>query len=367
MELELPRRYEPLDHLGQGGGGDVWAVRDRHTDAHHALKVLGEDASQPEMAALVREAVALSGLEGLGLPRIHRFGRLPGSGRPYLVRELVDGQSLLDLISEGAPLVRILAALARAAEQLTQVHRAGMLHGDIKPANMIVTDGRTTLVDLGLAAPWQELGTVPQGLTPRYAAPELLSGGSLTVRAEVFALGATLGEALESGEPGALEPRELGELRALADRATAPLPSDRPPSADEFASALRRAARLPAPEESSGPVWPISGIDGTAGRLLELVRTLGPGEVLRIDGAAGSGRSALLRRVGWSLGIEGKNLGWLEGGVSSSPAAVEAELLDCEPLGGAWMLGGRRRTLFRPGARAARPGRAGRRASGGGR
>jgi serine/threonine-protein kinase PknK len=339
VELELPRRYEPLDHLGQGGGGDVWAVRDRHTGARCALKVLGDQASAPEMAALVREAVALSGLEGLGLPRIHRFGRLPGSGRPYLVRELVDGDSLLDLIAQGAPFERILSALARAAEQLTQVHRAGMLHGDIKPANMIVSlDGRTTLVDLGLAAPWQERGTPPEGLTPRYAAPELLIGGALTVRAEVFALGAALAEALESPGAAALGGGVLDELRALAERATASVPSDRPPSADEFSSALRRSARLAASEESGGPVWPITGIDGTAGRLLEIVRKLGPGEVLRIDGAAGSGRSALLRRVGWSLGIEGRALGWLEGGASSGPGMVEAELLDCEPLGSAWIL-----------------------------
>jgi len=80
-ELELPNRYEPLAQLGKGGGGEVWAVRDRHSGRKYALKVLAEGASEREMSALVREAVALSGLEGLGVPRVVRFGRLPRSGR----------------------------------------------------------------------------------------------------------------------------------------------------------------------------------------------------------------------------------------------------------------------------------------------
>jgi len=95
-ELELPQRYEALTLLGKGGGGEVWAVRDRRTGLKYALKVLAQNSSQPEMDALIREAMALSGLEGLGVPRVIRFGRLPGSQRPYLVRELVDGQSLDD-------------------------------------------------------------------------------------------------------------------------------------------------------------------------------------------------------------------------------------------------------------------------------
>jgi serine/threonine-protein kinase PknK len=341
VELELPRRYEPLDHLGKGGGGEVWAVRDRHTGARYALKVLGQGASGPETAALVREAVALSGLEGLGLPRIHRFGRLPGRGRPFMVRELVEGRSLLELVGEGAPIEAILEALARAAEQLTLVHRAGMLHGDVKPANVIVTpEGRATLVDLGLAAPWQDLGTPPEGLTPRYAAPELLDGQPLTVRAEVFALGATLREALESRGAQSLEPGVLQELRTFALRATSLEPSQRPPSADEFASALRRRAHLPAPEDTGARnlPWPILGIEATAGRLLEAVHSLGSGDVLQMVGDFGSGRSVLLRRLGWSLGIEGRTLAWFDGAASSPPAAVQAELLECAPLSGAYVL-----------------------------
>src|SRR6185436_19103900 len=76
----MPARYEAVARLGKGGGGEVWAVRDRVTAAVLALKVLAEDAGEAEVMALVREAVTLSGLEGLGVPRVLAFGSLPGVG-----------------------------------------------------------------------------------------------------------------------------------------------------------------------------------------------------------------------------------------------------------------------------------------------
>src|SRR5688572_33403594 len=133
----MPARYEPVALLGKGGGGEVWAVRDRVTSRELALKVLAADAGEGEIMALVREAATLSGLEGLGVPRVLAFGRLPASIRRFLVRELVDGKSLEDVIAneDGGDW---LPPLASAADQLTVLHRAGLLHGGIKPANVIV-------------------------------------------------------------------------------------------------------------------------------------------------------------------------------------------------------------------------------------
>jgi len=327
--FELPKRYLPVARLGKGGGGEVWSVRDRHSGQSLALKVLAEGASEREMAALVREAVALSGLEGLGVPRVVRFGRLPGSQRPFMVRELVEGDSLQDLIERGRDMGRTFDALARAAEQLTLVHRAGLLHGDIKPANIIVErGGRATLVDLGLAAPWREKGTAAEGLTPRYAAPELMAGGPLTVRAEVYALGVALLEAIEQAKDLSADVRS--RLEAVADRATGDEPAERFPSADEFASALRHAAGLAAPEPAGSAVtlWPVVGIDAVANKLLDAVNRLGAGTLLRIEGPRGSGKSALLRRVAWSLGVQGTPVAWIDEGISGSSTAVEAELTD---------------------------------------
>ncbi len=327
-DTELPSRYESLSRLGKGGGGEVWAVRDRFTRREFALKLLARDAGPRELAALVREAVSLSGLEGLGVPRVVRFGRLPGGKRPFLLRELVEGQSLEELMQGSSSLESLLAALTRAADQLTQVHRAGLLHGDVKPANVIVeTAGHVTFVDLGLAAPLREGGTYAEGLTPRYAAPELFDGRPLTVRAEVYALGVTLSEILEAKRAAQTAPVVARELAAVAKRATAERPDERYPSVDELAMAVRRAAGLAAPthdSSSEAALWPIVGIDATSTQLLEAATGLEHGGALRIVGPPLSGRSALLRRLAWSLGAQGESLAYVD--QPQAPATVTAEL-----------------------------------------
>ncbi len=307
----LPPRYEALHRLGQGGGGEVWAVRDRVLGTRCALKVLAKDAGELELVALVREAVALSGLEGLGVPRVLAFGTLgdENAGRRYMVRELVEGRSLDEIFDQSVMTGderEWLEPLAHAADQLTALHRAGLLHGDVKPANVIVSaDHRGTLVDLGLAAPLREGGTRARGLTPKYAAPELLAGEPLTVRAEVYALAATLAEGLaRRGSDLPDEPRMA--LAKIAARGKDDDPQKRYPSTGEIASAIRLAAKLPPAVEAEA--WPVVGIDGVSDKLAVAARALGAGDVLVVVGERGSGRSTLLRRVAWTLGIEGKHV-----------------------------------------------------------
>ncbi len=286
MNTVFPPRYELVSELGRGGGGQVWSVRDRLTNRVVALKALAEDSTSAEMQSLVREAVTLSGLEALGVPRVLRFGRLRGSARAYMVRELVEGRSLLSLIErDSSELKTCVVALACAADQLTGLHRAGLLHGDVKPANIIVADeGTATLVDLGLSAPWSEGGARAVGLTPRYAAPELLTGLPVTVRAEIFALGATLDEILEKST--GLDPSQCLALRRVADRAMLPQQDHRYPSADEFASALRLAADIPSPAVplAIDAAWPVVGVDQAANMLLSRIATLRRGVVISQDG-----------------------------------------------------------------------------------
>ncbi len=313
-------------------------MRDRVTGHGYALKLLSEGASEREMAALVREAVALSGLEGLGAPRVIRFGRLPGSGRPYLVREMVEGQSLEALLARSRDAKRSLEILARAADQLTVLHRAGLLHGDVKPANIIVDSaGAVAFVDLGLAAPWREGGALAEGLTPRYAAPELLEGGPITVRAEVFALGVMLAEVLQSSGH-TLPKAELARLSAVADCAMARVPLERFPSVDELASEIRRELGVPAHETRADEsvLWPIGGIDAVSSQLLEAAQALGPSQVLRLEGPPGSGRSALIRRLAWWLGVLGRGVSWIED--ASNSALVAAELSSPAELSDSWVL-----------------------------
>ncbi len=326
--LRLPSRYQPVRRLGQGGGGEVWEVKDKVKERALALKVLATNAGENEVMALVREASALSGLEGLGVPHVVAFGSLP-DGRRFLVREMVEGTSLEDVLDdENGP--DWLEPLAQASEQLTVLHRSGLLHGDVKPANVIVGAlGKGTLVDLGLAAPWREGGTLARGLTPRYAAPELLTGEPLTVRAEVYALGATLSDGL--ARRGSQLPDEVRiGLVKIAARATEAVPSSRYPSVDELASALRRVAGLRSSPIGAETAWPIVALDGTAHALAQAAAALAPGEALAVEGPAGSGRTTLMERLAWTLGVEGRAVAAIEApnGSMTAREAVELELKD---------------------------------------
>ncbi len=335
---EFPDRYEPLEQLGKGGGGEVWAARDRVTGQVAALKLLREDADEPEMLALVREATMLSGVEGLGVPRVLHFGRLARSGRAFMVRELAEGRSLADLLAEPAEPAeaarQYLSNVVRAAQLVTRLHRALLLHGDIKPANIIVDDDRVTLVDLGLAAHWQEGGARPRGLTPRYAAPELFRGEPLTPRAEVFALGATAAEVLGHAGQG-LPKRTRRAVEKVVARATAEQATERHPSADEFAEALRRAAELEAgPALPPARAWSMGGVDELCAELLATIRARPSGGGLVVIGPRGSGRTTLLRRACWSLGVLGAAVTFVEAEQALPTAGRAGEAAD-GPLGGA--------------------------------
>ncbi len=334
----MPPRYEPVRMLGAGGGGEVWEVRDRLTDARLALKILGGHAGAHEAEALVREFVTLSGLDGLGLPRVLRIGRLTDSDEPYVLRELIPGDSL-DQIIAGSP-DRALHALAQVADQLTILHRVGVLHGDIKPANIICRDGGTaTLVDFGLASHFSGTGT-PHGLTPRYAAPELFAGQPLTARAEVFSLGLILRDISEHLH---LDDFALSVIDAIANvivQATSSDADSRYPSTDEFAAALRVAANFPEEIYSKQLrlAWPIVGIDGLSAQLLARTLALTAGESLCIEGVTGSGKSVLLRRLAWSLGVAGESLFFVDADLLLAPSAFAAELSHAAEIGVAYLL-----------------------------
>src|SRR5690606_3457221 len=192
-----------------------------------------------EAEALVRETTTLSGLEGMGFPRVLSLGRAR-DGRLYLVRELVEGESF-ERVQQEEPR-RALSLLCSAANVLTVVHRAGLLHGDIKPANLIVRpEGSVALVDLGLATALREGGQSSVGLTPHFAAPEVRAGGALTVQAEVFSLGIIARDLLSEGADAELSGKASDSLHSLVVRATRTDPTLRFPSVDEFAQALRAA------------------------------------------------------------------------------------------------------------------------------
>ncbi|GAC1548350.1 MAG: hypothetical protein NVS3B10_11960 [Polyangiales bacterium] len=324
----LPARYAPLRRLGAGGGGEVWSVLDRIDGRTLALKVLSVDAgsSQHEVAALVREATTLLDLSsslGAAVPTVERFGRL-ADGRPFLVRELIEGESLAGLIERGGELLGAARALYAAAVQLTLLHRAGLLHGDVKPANLIVKpDGSATLVDLGLATSWGPAGARPEGLTPRFAAPELFEGEALTVRGEVYALGASLRDALAGCDSSATPGDALETLRAIERRATARDPGARYPSVDEVGAAIAAGCGFPAEPLGTRGLWTILGTDLPLAELVKATEAMAIGAELSVVGPLGSGRRTLMAALAWRLALHGWPVAWLRGTFAEEALRIE--------------------------------------------
>jgi serine/threonine-protein kinase PknK len=321
--LGVPSRFEPLHLLGHGGGGAVWAARDRATGSEVAIKLLHRGGGPAEADALIRETIALSGLEGLGLPRLLRLGRTQ-DGRPFLIRELIAGEGL-DSVSVEQP-ARVPLLLCQVADALTVVHRTGLLHGDVKPANVIVRHGGgVSLVDLGLATALRQGGGLTAGLTPHFAAPEVRAGGQLTPQGEVYALGVILADHIDD-HPGLSAAEVTDAMRAVAERATHSAPERRFPSTDEFAQALRLALAgdVPPAEEPPAP-WPVLGLDVPAHALEKAIAELAPGATLYVVGPAGAGTSTLLRRIAFSAALRGEPVGYVDAAPEQDCFGDEAE------------------------------------------
>ena len=231
---ELPGSdYHPLRCIGRGGMGAVYEAEQRSLGRHVAVKILPRNfGSNPErVARFVEEARLVARLHHPGIVPV--FGVGEAGGLPYFAMELVKG------VTAGAyPLPDARAAvslLLQAADALVYAHTCGVCHGDVKPANLLVSeDGRVRLADFGLAAVFGSSASsgLSAGGTMRYLAPEVRSGGAATPAADQFALGITLRE-LCPGDPG----RELGAILA---KATAENPADRYAGMAELAADLRR-------------------------------------------------------------------------------------------------------------------------------
>lgn len=263
----LAGRYELHHRLGRGGAGTVWRGHDRALDRPVAVKLLHEDLAG-DAAAGTRfrtEATAAAKLTHPNAVLVYDLGR--DLDETYLVMELVEGVNLGDVLDDG-PLAPGLAAAvaAQVAGALGTAHRAGIVHRDVKPGNVLVTtEGTAKLADFGIA---RALGAVTSRLTrtgtvlgtARYLAPEQLRDDPIDARADVYALGLVLHESLTGrppfGEGSAVEvaarrlttslppvgelargvPPDLEELIEWATRVD---PRERPADGTELAAALR--------------------------------------------------------------------------------------------------------------------------------
>ncbi|SEL27351.1 serine/threonine-protein kinase Stk1 [Atopomonas hussainii] len=210
-------RYKLERLLGVGGMGAVYRCRDLLREQFGdpepvvAVKVLSEDFCEyPDANALLYSEFALTArLRHAHIVRLHGFEVDNHSGRAFIVLDLLKGITLDQLLSsqQGLPWVQVQEIGQQLCQALSYAHEQGVLHGDIKPSNLMLGDDGITLFDFGLGqAEEKRLPGLPRlarnrfaAWTPRYAAPELLDGGELTAAADVYALGCVLYE-LASGQ-----------------------------------------------------------------------------------------------------------------------------------------------------------------------
>ncbi len=273
-------RYTIVAALGRGGMGAVYRARDEKLGRHVAIKTLTRTSLRARLR-LEREAKALAALEHSAIVRVFDFVEDSESDLIVVVMELVRGKSLRELVRlNRLEPQRATAIIADVADTLQAAHRVGLVHRDVKPDNIMVTeDGKTKLIDFGIAkALTDELldtadasgkGGTPLTAdgaivgTPAYLAPEQWSGAAAGPAADQFALAVTAFELLTGALPWAIEdlaspllamastpprnasalaPQLTRQLDEVLARALSKEPKKRFVSIEEFAATLSHAA-----------------------------------------------------------------------------------------------------------------------------
>jgi tRNA A-37 threonylcarbamoyl transferase component Bud32 len=247
--------YEIAELIGKGGMGEVFRARDTRLGRNVAIKVLPERLSR-DPDALRRfeiEARAASAINHPNILVLYDVGN--DDGLPYVVMELLEGESLRSALATGAlPVRRALATAHQIAVGLAAAHEKGIVHRDLKPDNVFVTrDGTVKILDFGLAkltaAPAHgELGVTRTGAvlgTAAYMAPEQIRGEPVDPRSDLFAVGMILHEMLAGARPFA-GPTPADVMSAILNEEPAPLPAV-PPAIERIVLHLlekRPAARF---------------------------------------------------------------------------------------------------------------------------
>ena len=180
-------RYRLVELLGRGGMGDVWRAYDTVTDRVVAVKVLPAHLANDQtfQERFRREARAAAGLNNPHVVPIHDFGEI--DGRLFVDMRLIEGEDLGTLLGRG-PLqpARAIRVVEQIASALFAAHRIGLVHRDVKPSNILVTeDDFAYLIDFGIARVAGEAGLTDTGAavgTWAYMAPERFSAGSAVPR-----------------------------------------------------------------------------------------------------------------------------------------------------------------------------------------
>ncbi len=234
-------RYHLLERVGEGGMGVVWGAYDPELERRVAIKLV-RATSGASRDRILLEGQALAKLSHPNVVAVHDVGVV--DDEVYLVMEWVRGHNLRVHCTEPRSVGEIVALYRAAGEGLLAAHRAGLVHRDFKPENVMVgEDGRVRVLDFGLAVDREESDAAAVAGTPRYMAPEQQRGETVTEAVDQFAFGIALREALVARNADKRDAPVPGWLAAIAERATAAAPAERFPSMEAL---LRVLARDPA-------------------------------------------------------------------------------------------------------------------------
>ena len=303
----LGGRYRLVAPVGVGTSSRVFLAVDTQLRRRVAVKLLHEALAEDEafLRRFRAEARAASALSHPNILAVFDWGedRADGIVVPYLVTEYLGGGSLRNILDRGAPLTpsQTLVVGLDAARALAHAHQRGLVHRDVKPANLLFDeDARLRLADFGLAralaeASWTEPSGIAVG-TARYASPEQALGRRLDGRSDVYSLALVLVECVTGAVPfsgdttaatlalrtqGDLElGPELGGLRSVLERAGRLDPDQRPEAAEFEIGLMAAAEELERPEPL--PIVPTLG-DGEQTSEMHLVAGLGGVSLLDPD------------------------------------------------------------------------------------
>jgi serine/threonine protein kinase/tetratricopeptide (TPR) repeat protein len=205
-------RYEVVRELGKGAMGIVYLAKDPLIGRLVALKTIriqnGDDEETKEFQQrFVREAQAAGILNHPTIVTVHDIGQDETTGTSFIAMEYVEGQNLKEILAQGRPLTfeQIGEIIAQVGDALDFAHTKGIVHRDVKPANIILLDGlRAKITDFGIAkiTSGGNLTTTGQFLgTPNYMAPEQIKGAPVDGRTDIFSLGICLYECLTRRKP----------------------------------------------------------------------------------------------------------------------------------------------------------------------
>jgi serine/threonine-protein kinase len=238
----LAGRYRLIERLGAGGMSVVWRAYDEVLGRQVAVKVLaGDFATAPAFRDRIRrEAQAVARLSHPGITNVFDYGEAVGEDGvtvPFVVMELVDGVSLADRLAQGPlPWRSALDIAGQVADALATAHARGLVHRDVTPGNVMLTDSGVKVVDFGISAiEGEHEGSQLLG-TPAYLSPERLAGAPARPAADVYCLGVLLCQLLTGQTPvgGRLPVGVAGlprDVPALVELCLAADPAARPEAA----------------------------------------------------------------------------------------------------------------------------------------